>query len=264
MDPDIAGADRPQERVGQRVQADIGIGMADKARVMRDRDAADHDVVAGAERMHVEALADPDIAEARGEEPLRRGEVLRGRHLQIVLAPLNHERRHPGGLGDRRIVGQHASDCGAVRRENGREMKALRGLRAPQSGAVDGVLDPALLNPLHRVAKREGGDRGGRGSEAVEDAVDQRGVGKGARAVVDQHARGIMGDQRFEAEPHRILPLGPARHRRQQREARNGFVEQDDDPPRGSPPGHRRSAGAPQTPPRRGAARSCRRAGDIA
>ena len=220
--PDIAGADRSEQRISQRVQADIGVGMADEPGIMRDRDAADHDVIAGAERMHVETLADPDISGSRREQPLGRGEVLCGSHLQIVLASWDHDGRHPGRLGDCGIVGQHLPGSSMMRREDRLEMEPLRGLRPPQLRAVDGFPDHAVGDPFDRVAERQGRDRGGRPIERVEDAVDQRRIGKRPRGVVDQHARRIMPDERFEPEAHRILPLGSARHRRQQGEAGNG------------------------------------------
>ena len=44
---DVAGADRTQYRVGQRVQADIGVGMPDEALAVRNFDPADRHLVAG-------------------------------------------------------------------------------------------------------------------------------------------------------------------------------------------------------------------------
>ncbi len=65
--------DRTQDRVGQGVQPDIGVGMADEASLVRDANAADPDMVAGAEGMHVKALAYPDIGLPRGQQPFGRG-----------------------------------------------------------------------------------------------------------------------------------------------------------------------------------------------
>ena len=62
MHADIAGRDRAEQRVCQRMQPDIGIGMTGEAAVVRDVDAADHDMIAGRETMHVETLPDADIA----------------------------------------------------------------------------------------------------------------------------------------------------------------------------------------------------------
>ena len=138
MHADIAGPDRSEQRVGQRVQPDIGVRMTGERLLVRDVDAADHDMVAGREAVHVEALPDADIAEPRGEQPLGRREVSRGRHLQIVLAAGDDDRRDAGGLGDRGVVGQHAARGGPMRLEYRPEVKSLRRLRPPQSRAVDG------------------------------------------------------------------------------------------------------------------------------
>jgi hypothetical protein len=73
MHPDIAVADGSKYRVGQGVETDIGIGVADEARLVRDSDAADADLVAGAEGVYVEALTDPNFALPRREQPLGSG-----------------------------------------------------------------------------------------------------------------------------------------------------------------------------------------------
>ena len=95
--------------------------------------------------MDVEALADPHIALPRRDQPLGGGEILGRRHLQIVLAAGNQQRRQPGRLGDRGIVGQLLPGGGAVRGQDRVEVKALRRLRPPQPGTVDRLrIDPAV------------------------------------------------------------------------------------------------------------------------
>ena len=64
---DVARAQSAQDGVGQRVQGDVGIGMSGQRLVMGDPQAAEIDVVARAEAVHVEAAADagcpaPEIA----------------------------------------------------------------------------------------------------------------------------------------------------------------------------------------------------------
>ena len=70
MHADIAGAEGAQDRVGQRVEPDIGVGMADQRAVVRHAHAAQPDMIAGPEGMDVEALAGADVAEPRREKPL--------------------------------------------------------------------------------------------------------------------------------------------------------------------------------------------------
>ncbi len=225
MHPDIAGADRSQQRIGQGVQPDIGIRMPNRRHLVRDRHAADHDMITWAEGMHVETLADANVALPRGEEPLGGGEVFGRRYFQIVLAAGDNQRGEPGRFGDRGIVGQHAAGGGTMRRQDRVEMKTLRGLRPPQPRPVDRLADKPILDPLDRVAQRQRRDCCWRPVEPVENPVDQRLVRKRPGAVMDQHPRRLALGQRFEAEPHRILSLRATGNRRQHGEAGGGLVE---------------------------------------
>ena len=64
MRADVAGAAGGEQRVGQRMQRDVGIGMAGQPAVMRDGDAAEHDVVARLEGVHVIAVAGAHVGKA--------------------------------------------------------------------------------------------------------------------------------------------------------------------------------------------------------
>ena len=70
---DVAFGERAEHRVGQGVQGDVGVGMADETAVVRDRDPAEHDRGPGAEGMDVVAGADADVAEARAPPRRRAG-----------------------------------------------------------------------------------------------------------------------------------------------------------------------------------------------
>ena len=209
----------PSTRVGQRMQPDIGIRMADRGHSRAGSRCRNHDMVARPERVHVEALADADIAEPAREQPLGGGKVLRGGHLQIVLAAGDDERRHAGRLGDRRVVGQDArpqppgappgsarsgKPCGVCARHNCARSTVSR---------IDAVRDP-----LDRVAERQRRDRRrarrrarrspGRSAPRQETAGPRHGSAP---------APGLA-HQRLQPEPHQFLPLGAARHRRQDRQ----------------------------------------------
>ena len=75
---DIAVGEGAKDGVGDRVEGDIGIRMADQAVVMRYFNAAQDDMVAGAESMHIEALPDPDLAGRRQAEPMARPDQIGG------------------------------------------------------------------------------------------------------------------------------------------------------------------------------------------
>src|SRR6202048_4424267 len=63
MRTDIAVRQRAEDGVDQRVEADIAVGMRQKAFAVRHADAADHQVIAFAKGVDVVAAAGPDIAE---------------------------------------------------------------------------------------------------------------------------------------------------------------------------------------------------------
>ncbi len=66
MVADVAGADRAEQRIRQRMQAGVGVGVAFELLVMRYVDAAQRDVIAILEGMHVEAGSGPHIGKAGG------------------------------------------------------------------------------------------------------------------------------------------------------------------------------------------------------
>ena len=108
MRADIAGAAGGQQGVGQRVQPDIGIGMAGEALPMRDRDAAKRHVVARFEGMHVIAIAGADVRKCfqSGKPLIGHCEILRPGEFQIVRRAGHDPHRKTGPFGDRRIVGE--------------------------------------------------------------------------------------------------------------------------------------------------------------
>ena len=62
---DVAGADGAEQRVGERVQGHVGIGVALQGVGVGNPDAAQPDVVAGNEPVHVEALSGAHVGSCR-------------------------------------------------------------------------------------------------------------------------------------------------------------------------------------------------------
>ena len=153
MHADIAGADRPQHRVGQGVETDIGVGMAGQARVVRDLDAAYANLVTSGEGVRVESLPDANIATPRRDQPLGRSEILRRRYLEIVFAAGDHQRRQSRRFRHCGVVGQLAPRRGAMRRKDRLEVKALGRLRTPQRRPVYGLSDHPVYGTLDRIAQ---------------------------------------------------------------------------------------------------------------
>ena len=61
---DVAVGERAEDGVDDGVQHHVGVGMSGQAAVMRDPHAAERDVIAGAEGVHVEADAGADVGQA--------------------------------------------------------------------------------------------------------------------------------------------------------------------------------------------------------
>ncbi len=97
------------------MEADIRVGMTDKAARVRYGDAAQPNMVAGPEGMDVEALAGTDVAAARGKQPFGPCQIIHRRHLEIVLAALDQRDGDASAFSDGSIVGQF----GARRRAMG-------------------------------------------------------------------------------------------------------------------------------------------------
>ena len=99
----------PEHRVGQRVQADIGVGMADQALVVRHLDAAEPDMIARAEAMDVEALAAAMSGCRAASSASAMREILRRRQFEILPRARHGGDHEAGVLGDRGVVGQPRS-----------------------------------------------------------------------------------------------------------------------------------------------------------
>ena len=103
---DIAVGQRAEDGVDQRVQADIAVGMGEKASGVRHAHAADHQMIAVAEGMHVVAGAGPDIAEHCSEARFLANEIFGCRqfHVRRIAFKCRHRQSRP--FRERRIVGE--------------------------------------------------------------------------------------------------------------------------------------------------------------
>src|SRR5438270_10711821 len=108
------------------MQADIGVGMARKAHVVWEPDAADPEMIPRRKGVNVIPLADPDIIPPGGEQALGGSEILPGRYLQIVFAALDDQRDQARRLGDGGVVGQLTANRSAMCGEDRLETEALR------------------------------------------------------------------------------------------------------------------------------------------
>ncbi len=102
---DVAGTDGAQDCIGQGMEADVSVGMADQPLIVGHRDTAEHDLAAGTKAMNVETVTGPDIDGGR-KQLLGTAQIGLGRHLEILLGSFNQRHCEARSLGHRRIVGQ--------------------------------------------------------------------------------------------------------------------------------------------------------------
>ena len=98
MGADIAVGQGAEQRVRQGVQDHVAVRMGDDAAVMRNLDAAEPDMVAIAEGVHVEARAEAGhIGHRRAfHAPLRLREIRRMGELDVAGIALEHVHRQTG------------------------------------------------------------------------------------------------------------------------------------------------------------------------
>ena len=160
---DVARANGAEQRVGEGVQGDVGVGVAFQRVAVGDLDAAQPDMVAGHQPVHIEALPGAHVGTV--DRPLGHDEVLRGGELDVGGAAHHEGDRQARPFRDRGVVG-HVVPAGSlrvlVRGQNIGKAETLRGLRPPQSRAIgrggDAVVWPC---PLERIGEGKGGDCAG-------------------------------------------------------------------------------------------------------
>ncbi len=82
--PEIALAACTQQRVRNRVEDDVAVGVAEQSRCVRERDTAKGQRSVGPERVGVIAEADTGAREVAAERVLDAGEVGRERHFDVA------------------------------------------------------------------------------------------------------------------------------------------------------------------------------------
>src|SRR5215211_6133742 len=108
MRADITVGERAEDRIDQRMQAHIAVGMGEKTLAVQHAHAADHEVIAVAEGVHVVAGAGPDVAELGCETRLLANEIFRGRELHVRRVAFEGHYRQSRPLRERRIIGEIA------------------------------------------------------------------------------------------------------------------------------------------------------------
>ena len=140
---DVAFADAAQQRVGQRMQRRVGVGVAFQSVGVVHTTPQSHrwsPAQTGARRSPGRCAHRSLGGRAGGD-----GHIRRRRKLSVGFASLDQLDRQAGPFGHGRIVGQvRVARCGGplVCGQYFGEAKALRRLRPPQVRALDGGCDP--------------------------------------------------------------------------------------------------------------------------
>ena len=188
MPADIALGQRAIDRVAQRVDADIGVGMACEALVVRDGHAAqDHRPVIG---QHVDVEAGADMGKQRGRHGgLQPAEIVGLGEFDVAFGSRNDRHRLPQRLQQGGVVGRSA-DAGQMGGEQCLEAERLRSLRAEQPFARHSFLDDPVFGAFQRVADRRGGNGAGRMRQSGQQCRDSAGRNQWPRGVMHQNELG--------------------------------------------------------------------------
>ena len=224
MRTDIAVRQRAEDGVDQRVQADVAVGMGEKAFAVRHADAADHHMIAVAEGMNVVAVSGSDIAEHGAKAGFLADKIFRCRqfHVRRIAFKCRHRQSRP--FRKRRVIGEIAAAIArraAMGVENDIEAERLRRLRDPQPRALRRRFDvSAAVNQLDGIGDRYRGNGRAGTARGLDGARNQRRRDEWPRGVVDQNDVGLLAGERFKPGMHRGLPRRAASCRRLVAQAR--------------------------------------------
>ncbi len=163
MRTDVAVGQCAEDRVDQRVQPDVAVGVGEKAPGVGHAHTADHDVVAVAEGVHVVAGAGPDVAELSGKARFLADEIFRRREFHVGSIALKRRDRQSHPFGERRIICEIRSSLArgaAVGIEYHVILERLRRLRDPQPRPLGRGFDiSGTVDQLDGVVHGNRGDR---------------------------------------------------------------------------------------------------------
>ena len=146
MRADIAVRQRAEDGVDQRVQADVAVGMREKAAAVRHANAANHHMIAVAEGVNVVAGPGSDIAERGAEAGFLANKIFRCRQFHVCRIAFKGRHRQSRPFGQRGVVGEIAAAIArraAMGIENHVEAECLRRLRDAQPRALGRRFDIA-------------------------------------------------------------------------------------------------------------------------
>src|ERR1700737_806438 len=214
MRTDIAVRQRAENRIDQRVEADIAVGMREKAAAVRYTDAANHQMIAVAKGVNIVAASGSDIAEHGAKASFFADKIFRCRQFHVRRIAFKCRYRQSRPFGKRRVIGEIAA---AIARRAAMGVKyhiepeRLRRLRYTEPRALRRRLDvSALTDQLDGIG--DGYHRNGRAGAAsgIDRARNQRSRDEWPCGVVDENDIRLLARKRFKSGMHRSLARCPA------------------------------------------------------
>ena len=135
MRADVAVGDGAEDRIHDRMKHNVGIRMSGESAVVRNLHAAEPDVIAAGERMHVVARSDAHVGEACDAPRFGAAEIVFRGQLGVALLAGERGDLQARPFDERCVVGEivAAFVCrAAVRVEERGELERLRRLHAAQ------------------------------------------------------------------------------------------------------------------------------------
>ena len=200
---DVAGSDRTEQRIDQRMDRHVGVAMPGETVAMCDLHSAQPQLLALRKLVHIKAGAHPDRRH-------RGCKIMAIRQLMHGFVPFDESDRAAPGLRNLRIIpGGWRPVPKAVRVQNSAKIECLRGLHPPQTltpgtGTHHGVMlaglamGQAIYHGQHRyrasvVIQRQ--------QQSIYHFVRDNGPG----CIVDQHPFGHRSGKHLQAQAHRFL-----------------------------------------------------------
>ena len=185
----VAERGASQERVRHRVKRDVAVTVAGESGCSLERDAAQSERSAGAERMAVVTESQPD-RRTPGERGSHPRQIVGHGHLEVSGVTGDDMDGNGTGLQQGGFIGPGRRAGGwepLERRLEEVDPCPLRRLRGDEVGPVHGGLDPVAADPFERVRHRHHGDGRAVPCRCGRHAFDEFGTDERPRGVVDEH-----------------------------------------------------------------------------
>ena len=106
MRANVAVGERAQDRIGERVKRNVGVGVAGESAIARNSDAPQGDVITWPKGMHVKARARAHVTERSSLDGFCACKIVRCGELDIAWLTFKYADLHACPLYERRVIGE--------------------------------------------------------------------------------------------------------------------------------------------------------------